>query len=59
MTHCVKCQIDIDKDAPIPFFGIEFSWSTVGEFLLCDSCISEILNNWLYSHVNKEGELKH
>jgi hypothetical protein len=54
---CVKCLIEIDKNAPFPCFAKELDWSKVGEFVLCDNCIEEILTNWLYAHVNNEGQL--
>jgi hypothetical protein len=54
---CNKCLIEIDKNRPYIYFAKEFDWSKVGEFVLCDACIEEILTNWLYTHVNNEGQL--
>lgn len=57
MKNCHKCQKEIDTDGPIPWYGQEFEWSKVGMFYLCDECIEDILQNWMYGHLNNLGEL--
>ena len=54
---CNKCLIEIDKSVPFPYFAKEFKWSKVGEFILCDTCIEEILSNWMYAHINNVGQI--